>query len=865
MAPGDSDTFKVSATGLSSSLSYDIRIEAGSGLGFDSTATVYACSAGSHDIDATIRRGTTVDDDISETVAVTAPTIYIYGLDTSMAPGDSDTFTVSATGLSSSLSYNIRVEAASGLSFDSTCTDDDHDYTVPANSTSASTNATVYACSAGSHDIDAEIRRGTTVDDDISETVAVTAPSIYIYGLDTSMAPGDSDTFTVSAAGLSSSLSYNIRVEAASGLSFDSTCTDDDHDYTVPANSTSASTNATVYACSAGSHDIDAEIRRGTTVDDDISQTVAVTAPSIYIYGLDTSMAPGDSDTFTVSAAGLSSSLSYNVRVEAASGLSFDSTCTDDDHDYTVPASSTSASTTATVYACSAGSHDIDAAIRRGTTVDDDISQTVTVTAPTISISLLDTSMEIGDSDQFTISATGLSSSVSYNIRVETGSSSALKFNSCAGTNSTDSVEFDAGSGNLSYTVNNVTLYACAAGSDTLTATLLSGTNTVDTDTRSVTVTAVPRILSVAKPSGTSGTLEIEYSVPKAPGYYQIDILSSETETGHYARVRSEKPSLITSIPAGDKASLTSAMLITGNYYKAKVRVCDTSSYDDDDCGAYSSLSDPVLPGTVAVPSLSLSQIEHQGPPAIATVRGENLDGSRSYTVRLSTSATDVLKIDSCTGTDSSDSKVFSIGTSAIPDDGTFLLIVNVHGCAAGTDTLTVTLRSGSTDVAASSRSITVTDPPRNLRANGDSTGFTAGRAVVRWDGENPAQTYKVRYARECINPDDDQGIGPCSPLPQTWTTPASATSTDNSVTIQQLALETLYRVQVKEVARGDTNQTGPTQYSSIRPTPPTRAPSDRSNFLTTSTRTSGTTRSTSTPSAKTPFPRATRNIPTMR
>ena len=460
------------------------------------------------------------------------------------------------------------------------------------------------------------------------------------------------------------------------------------------------------------------------------------------------------------------------------------------------------------------------------TNVDDDISQTVTVTAPTISISLLDTSMEIGDSDQFTISATGLSSSVSYNIRVEAGSSSTLKFNSCAGTNSTDSVEFDAGSGNLSYTVNNVTLYACAAGSDTLTATLLSGTNTVDTDTRSVTVTAVPRILSVAKPSGTSGTLEIEYSVPKAPGYYQIDILSSETETGHYARVRIEKPSRITSIPAGDKASLTSAMLITGKYYKAKVRVCDTSSYDDDDCGAYSSLSDPVLPGTVAVPSLSLSQIEHQGPPAIATVRVENLDGSRSYTVRLSTSATDVLKIDSCTGKASSDSKVFSIGTSAIPDDGTFQWIVNVHGCAAGTDTLTVTLRSGSTDVAASSRSITVTDPPRNLRANGDSTGFTAGRAVVRWDGENPAQTYKVRYARECINPDDDQGIGPCSPLPQTWTTPASATSTDNSITIQQLALETLYRVQVKEVARGDTNQTGPTPYSSIQPTPPTRAPS---------------------------------------
>ena len=759
MAPGDSDTFTISATGLSSSLSYNIRIEAGSGLGFDSTctdddhdytvpasstsvsttATVYACSAGSHDIEAEIRRGTTVDDDDSETVDVTAPTISISGLDTSMAPGDSDTFTVTASSLSSSISYNIRVEAASGLGFDSTCTDDDHDYTVPASSTSASTTATVYACSAGSHDIEAEIRRGTTVDVDDSETVDVTAPTISISGLDTSMAPGDSDTFTVSATGLSSSLSYNIRVEAASGLGFDSSCSDDDHDYTVPASSTSASTTATVYACSAGSHDIEAEIRRGTTVDDDDSETVDVTAPTISISGLDTSMAPGDSDTFTISATGLSSSLSYNIRIEAASGLGFNSTCTDDDHDYTVPASSTSASTNATVYACSAGSHDIDAEIRRGTTVDDDISQTVDVTAPTISISLLDTSMEIGDSDQFTISATGLSSSVSYNIRVEAGSSSTLKFNSCAGANSADSVEFDAGSGNLSYTVNNVTLYACAAGSDTITATLLSGTNTVDTITSSVTVTAVPRILSVAKPSGTSGVLEIEYSVPKAPGYYQIDILSSETETGHYARVRSEKPSLITSIPAGGRASLTSAMLITGNYYKAKVRVCDTSSYEDDDCGAYSSLSSSIyLPVKLATPqSLDVKpQMLRK-----ARISWDAVTNATGYVIRATGYVTD------------SDSD--TVSTVEFPNITATQYDIDLDRFLgeATADTFRVkAVSSGDTyDDSAFSETIRIVDSPI-LRADGDNSDLaasaTTGTATVEWDRMSGVTQYTLKYRR---------------------------------------------------------------------------------------------------------------------
>ncbi len=63
----------------------------------------------------------------------------------------------------------------------------------PARSSSATRIPTVYACAAGSHDIDAEIRRGTTADDDDSETITVTAESnpegeIEISGLDTSQA-----------------------------------------------------------------------------------------------------------------------------------------------------------------------------------------------------------------------------------------------------------------------------------------------------------------------------------------------------------------------------------------------------------------------------------------------------------------------------------------------------------------------------------------------------------------------------------------------------------------------------------------------------------------------------------------------------
>ncbi len=312
------------------------------------------------------------------------PVISISGLASSLHKGQSDSFTVSASDLSSSSSYRIELEAEAGLAFDAGCTDDDLTYAVPSGRTSYSASPTVYACSAGTHDVDAELKRGSATEDSDSDWVRVTAPSISISGLASSLAKGQQDSFTVSASGMRSSQSYTVALEVDSGLAFDAGCTDDDLAYTVPARRTSYSFRPTVYACSAGTHDVDAELKRGSTVEDTDSDWVRVAAapdPEISISGLASSLRKGQSDGFTVSASDLSSSSSYSIELEAGSGLAFDATCTDDDITYAVPSGQTSYSVSPTVYACSSGSHGIDAELKRGSTVVASASGTVVVAA----------------------------------------------------------------------------------------------------------------------------------------------------------------------------------------------------------------------------------------------------------------------------------------------------------------------------------------------------------------------------------------------------------------------------------------------------------------------------------------------------
>ena len=354
------------------------------------------------------------------------PVISISGLASSLHKGQSDSFTVSASDLSSSSSYSIELEAEAGLAFNAACNDRIYEKSIPSGRTSYSVSPTVYACSAGTHDVDAELKRGSATEDSDSDSVRVTAPSISISGLASSLEKGERDAFTVSASGMRSSQSYTVALEVESGLAFDSGCTDDDLAYTVPARRTSYSFRPTVYACSAGTHDVDAELKRGSTVEDTDSDWVRVAAapdPEISISGLASSLRKGQSDGFTVSASDLSSSSSYSIELEAGSGLAFDAACNDDDLEYSVPRGRASYSASPTVYACSAGSHGIDAELKRGSTVEDTASASIAVHDPSIIVKWLKQSLKKGERDIFTIDATGMDPGGSYviSVRAEAG------------------------------------------------------------------------------------------------------------------------------------------------------------------------------------------------------------------------------------------------------------------------------------------------------------------------------------------------------------------------------------------------------------------------------------------------------------
>ncbi len=104
-------------------------------------------------------------------------------------------------------------------------------------------------------------------------------PSIAISGLDASIEAGQTDTFTVSASNLATTMSYGIRVTTDdSDIGFDGACADRQEDTTVPAASTSHSAAFTLHACSTPGGTVTATLLEGTTAVATTTQDVTVTA-----------------------------------------------------------------------------------------------------------------------------------------------------------------------------------------------------------------------------------------------------------------------------------------------------------------------------------------------------------------------------------------------------------------------------------------------------------------------------------------------------------------------------------------------------------------------------------------------------------
>ena len=245
--------------------------------------------------------------------------------------------------------------------------------------------------------------------------------------------------------------------------------------------------------------------------------TEAQSSGSIDISGLVTSMEEGTSDSFTVDASNLDSSQSYSIQVTTSnSDIGFNSSCSDTSETEAVPAGSTSYSTSFTLHACDTSGGTVTTTLLRssrfGTITVDTDSQDVSVIRPSITISSLDSSMDVGDSDSFTVEASDLDSRYSYSVRVQTsnefspgprGSSNNIGFNSsCSDTSETATVSGSDPS-------ETFTLYGCNSPGGTVIADLRRQGTLLDTDKREVIVREPPPTND--PPNITSGSSSVSY------------------------------------------------------------------------------------------------------------------------------------------------------------------------------------------------------------------------------------------------------------------------------------------------------------------------------------------------------------------
>ena len=472
-----------------------------------SALLLYGCVAPGGTVTAKLLLGSTeVDTDSEDVTVVPNPTIEITGLVETIDQGENDEFTVAAQHLVSSQNYAIRVTAENGIGFNSDCSNQSEPVTVPAGG-SHSASLRLYACTAIGGPVTVNLLLDSnSIATDTHDVTVIPSPTISISDLATSIDVGASDEFKVSAQHLDSFATYSIRVttDSGGGIGFNSDCTDHEEPVTVPANSqayTSTAGDLVLYGCGTAGGTVTAKLLSENTEIHTATQPVTVQmagSPTITIEGLVSELNKDASDSFTVSVANLDSSTSYTIELTTDdAAIGFNSDCTDREEPLTVTANSLSHTTgPITLYGCDAERGKVTATLKSGGGSLVSAEQTVTVSPvivspdPTVQISGLLGTVYVGANDAFTVSASHLDSLESYTIRVTTNNANIGFDSNCSDQQEDATVT----AGVTSYTTNTLTLYGCATTDGTVTATLLSGANTIDTATQTVTVSIRPSI-----------------------------------------------------------------------------------------------------------------------------------------------------------------------------------------------------------------------------------------------------------------------------------------------------------------------------------------------------------------------------------
>ena len=534
--------------------------------------------------------------------------------------------------------------------------------------------------------------------------------------------------------------------------------------------SAGASSRSKEISLSPGTYD--ARVRACNRVDcgpwseSDSGTVVAIPPdPSISISNLVGSMDEGGSDSFTVSASNLVSSNSYTIRVTTSnSDIGFNQACSDRQEDVTVPANRTSYSTSITLHGCDDPGGTVTAKLRRGTTDVDTASQYVTVNPPDpgISISNLVGSMDEGGSDSFTVSASNLVSSNSYTIRVTT-SNSDIGFNQACSDRQED---VTVPANRTSYSTS-ITLHGCDDPGGTVTAKLRRGTTDVDTASQYVTVNPPDPGISISNlvgsmDEGGSDSFTVSASNLVSSNSYTIRVTTSNSDIG-FNQACSDRQEDVT-VPANRTSYSTSITLHgcddPGGTVTAKLRRGTT---DVDTASQYVTVNPPD-------PGISISNLVgsmDEGGSDSFTVSASNLVSSNSYTIRVTTSNSDIGFNQACSDRQE-DVTVPANRTS-------YSTSITLHGCDDPGGTVTAKLRRGATDVDTASQYVTVTAPPPpavtkpstmsqpRLKPGNSSLG-------VEWDpptddGGSAITQYRVQHklATELSWPPDYHPVGASS------------------------------------------------------------------------------------------------------
>ena len=766
---------------------HDVPVTANSTSFTTSSLTLYGCDAPGGTVTAILLRGNAEVAKDTQDVTVNEPTIRIVGLVADVNEGASHEFVVSVGHLAASSGYTIQLSSSNGnIGFDAGCSLQQSDQTVSSATTSHTASFTLYGCAAATETITAKLLRGGTEVKTATQDVTVNASTIAIEEFDAPLNEEDSRQFTVRVEHLGSSQPYTIQITTNNAnIGFNNDCSDQQEEVTVQ-NSTSHTSALLLYGCAAATETITAKLLRGGTEADTDSQTVTVVLnPTIEITGLVGTIDQGENDEFTVAAQHLVSSQNYAIRVTAEDGIGFNSDCSNQSEPVTVPAGG-SHSASLRLYACTAigGTVTVNLLLDSNSIATDTHDVTV-IPSPTISISDLATSIDVGASDEFTVSAQHLDSSQNYAIRVT--AEDGIGFNSdCS--NQSEPVTVPANSQAYTSNAGDLVLYGCGTAGGTVTAKLLIGNTEIHTATQPVTVQmagsptiAISDLVSELN-EGASDSFTVSAANLDSSTSYTIELTTDDAAIGFNSDCTDREEPL--TVTANSLSHTTGPITLYGcDAERGKVTATLKSGG-----GSLVSAEQTVTVSPVIVPPVIVSpdptvQITgllgtvYLGANDTFTVSASHLDSLESYTIRVTTNNANIGFNDDCT-----DQQEDPTVPANIPSHTTST--ITLYGCATTGGTVTATLSSGGNTIDTATQTVTVSIRP-SIQFSGLVRTITEGAsddfALVANDLDS-LTTYTIRVTTDSSN------IGfssDCTDQQDDPTVPASITShTTSDITL---------------------------------------------------------------------------------